>query len=135
MTKHKNAILALLIGFSTLAVNQAWAERGGGNGRKLDRPSGGQYRERYQDLRQERKSFQQEFQGEVQERARDRGVGREGVRPGEMEGRREPLMMPEERERYQDQYRELREERKGLRGLTEDAGAGRGGRGMRQRQE
>jgi hypothetical protein len=38
-------------------------------------------------------------------------------------------MTPEGREQYQDQYRELREERKALRGLTDDDGTVRGWRG------
>jgi hypothetical protein len=127
MIKPENAVFTLLIGLSVLAVNQAWA--GDGGGRQLDRPPGGQYQEQFQELRQERKSFQQEFRGETQERARDRRVGREGTRPSEEEGRRGSLMTPDEREGYRNQYRELRGERKSLRGTADGADSGRGRRG------
>ncbi|HYE34095.1 hypothetical protein [Methylocaldum sp.] len=111
-------------------ADEVWARKDGGNGPNVDKPQGGQYQEQYQELRQDRKGLQQEYRDEVQERARDRGVGREGARPSEMEGGRGSLMTPEERGGYQDQYRELREERKSLRGTTDDAGSGRGGRGQ-----
>lgn len=129
MTKGENVVFALLIGLSALAAEEASARDRDGDGRLLDEPRGGLYREPSQDIRQERKSLRQDFRGEVQERARDRGVGRGGVRPRGGEGGRESLMTPEEREQYQDRYRELREERKGLRGLTDDDGTVRGWRG------
>ncbi|WP_119630430.1 hypothetical protein [Methylocaldum marinum] len=129
MAKPENAVFALLIGISALAVNQAWAGRGGSGERQLDRPREGRYQEQIQDLRQERKSFQQESRSETRERARDRGVGREGMRPSQEEGRRGSLMTPDEREGSRNQYRELREERKSLRGTTDGAGSGRGRRG------
>jgi hypothetical protein len=129
MTKRENLIFALLVGVSALAAEEATARDRDGYGRLLDEPRGGLYREPSQDIRQERKSLRQDFRNEIQERARDRSVERGGVRPRGAEGRRELLMTPEEREQYQDRYRELREERKGLRGLTDDAGTARGWRG------
>ncbi|MGX2041918.1 hypothetical protein ACWJKU_17585 [Methylocaldum sp. MU1018] len=125
--KCKNACLTLLIGFSALAADEAWARREAGNGLQGNGGSGEQYQEQHQELRQERKAFQQDYRDQTQERARNRGVGPEGTRPSELEGGRGSLMTPDERENYQNQHRELRENRKGLRGTGH--GAGRGGRG------
>jgi len=52
MMKCKNAIFALLIGFSTLAADEAGAVRIAGNGRSADSLLGGQRHEQFQDLRQ-----------------------------------------------------------------------------------
>ena len=134
MTKRETVVFALLIGFSALVAEEASAQDRDGHGRLLDEPRSGLYREPSQDIRQDQKSLRQDFRGEIQERARDRGAGRGGVRPGRGEGGRESLMTPEERGQYQDRYRELREGKKGLRGLNDDAGTVRGWRGRGENQ-
>jgi hypothetical protein len=126
--KCKNAILLLLIGFSVMLANEAGAVRIAGNGRSADSPLDAQHQEPFDDMRQGRKTAQEEFGKDVKERAKDRGITRKGTRPNEADAGRELRLMPEERMIYQDQYRELREERKGLRDRRNDFDSGRGGR-------
>lgn len=61
MTKGENAVFALLIGLSALAAEEASARDRDSDGRLLDEPRGGLYREPSQDIRQERKSLRQDF--------------------------------------------------------------------------